>query len=116
MSRVPEIQEAEASPEVAEMYETIKTLNGNTVTRIRSSVFYWAALILLPIGIYLVTEKIYIGATISITLVPCLLLYPLIRFLFGGKDSVAAIVTTVDVEEVLKAKISNALNDKKKRR
>ena len=98
------------------LFETVQILNGNTVTRIKSSAFYYTALVLFPIGIYLLTREIYFGATILITLVPCLLLYPLIRFLFGGKDSVAAVVTTIVVEEVVKAKVSDALREKKKKR
>lgn len=102
--------------ETMTLFETVQILNGNTVTRIKSSAFYYTALVLFPIGIYLLTREIYFGATILITLVPCLLLYPLIRFLFGGKDSVAAVVTTIVVEEVVKAKVSDALREKKKKR
>ena len=52
------------------------------------------------------------------TLSPCFLIYPIIRFLvFGGKDSVAAVVTTVIVEEVIKSEIKGAIKksqDKKR--
>ena len=55
------------------------------------------------------------------TMCPFLLLYPLIRFLFfGGRDSVAAVVTTAVVEEGIKMVARDtferkSLNDKKKR-
>jgi hypothetical protein len=49
---------------------------------------------------------------------PILLLYPIIRFLFGGKDSLVAVVGTVVVEEVIKSqivkKIEKAGSKKKK--
>lgn len=98
------------------LQETVKTLNGNTVTRVKSSVFFWAAFVAFSVGVYLLTQEIYVGASLIITLAPCLLLYPLIRLLFGGKDSVAAVVTTVVVEEVVKSKVINALEKKKRKR
>ena len=98
------------------IYETVKTLNENTVTRIKSSVFYWLAIILFPLGIYLISKEILFGGVfLSLFLVPCLIFYPPIRFLFGGKDSVAAVVTTVVVEEILKAEIHKAIKKRKKR-
>ena len=98
------------------IYETIKTINGNTVTRIKSSIFYWLAIISFILGAYLLYEGILIGGFLSLTLAPFLILYPPIRFLFGGRDSVAAVVTTAVVEEVLKAKIGDASSDKRKKR
>ena len=50
------------------------------------------------------------------TLAPCFLLYPTIRFLFGGKDSVAAAITTVVVEEVTKTALMGSLDKGKKKR
>ena len=98
------------------LQETVKTLNGNIVTRVKSSVFFWAAFLAFAVGVYLLTQEVYVGASLIITLAPCLLLYPLIRLLFGGKDSVAAVVTTVVVEEVVKSKVINALEKKKRKR
>lgn len=98
------------------IYETVKTLNGNNVTRIKSSIFYWLSAILFILGVHLLTKQILFGGFLSLTLAPFLILYPPIRFLFGGRDSVAAVVTTAVVEEVLKAKIGDALSDKKKKR
>ena len=98
------------------LYETVETLNGNRVTRIKSSFFYWASLISFVFGIYLISQEILFGAALSITLAPGLLMYPPVRFLFGGKDSVVAVVATGIFEEVLKAKIGEILGDKKKKR
>ena len=43
------------------------------------------------------------------------MLYPLVRFLFGGKDSLVAVATTAIVEEVLKDKIGKSFEKKKRR-
>ena len=99
------------------VYETITAINGNKVKRVKSSIFYWMGSITFAIGIYLVSvEEVGIGTTLILMVAPCLFLYPAIRFLFGGKDSVAAVLTTVVVEEVLKSAIGNALTENKKRR
>ena len=56
------------------------------------------------------------GIFFILFLAPCLFLYPIIRFLFfGGKDSVAAVVTTVVTEEVIKATVKNKIEQHKKR-
>ena len=56
------------------------------------------------------------GIFFILFLAPCLFLYPIIRFLFfGGKDSVAAVVTTVVTEEVIKATVKNKIDQGKKR-
>jgi hypothetical protein len=59
-----------------------------------------------------------VGGFLVLTLAPCLLLYPLIRFLFGGKDSVGAVITTAVVEEIVKGEIFKAIerSSRKKRR
>ena len=96
-------------------FETAEAINGNRVTRIKSSLFYWTGLVFFIIGIWMVAEKgWFIGAGLSLTLAPCLVLYPPIRFLFGGKDSVAGVVATVVVEEVIKHKITNKIEKRKR--
>jgi hypothetical protein len=57
-----------------------------------------------------------VGGSLVMTLTPCLLLYPLIRFLFGGKDSVGAVITTVVVEELMKGQIFKAIDGSSKRK
>ena len=96
-------------------YETVEALNGNKVTRIKSALFYWAGFGCLFVGLYLLTEGLSVGAGLIMLAAPCLWLYPLIRFLFGGKDSVGAIVATVVVEEVLKNEIKKSSEKRKKR-
>ena len=72
----------------------------------------------IPLGIYLIIEfEMLIGLALIILLSPCFLLYPIIRFfVFGGKDSVAAVVTTVVVEEVIKSKIKDTYKKSQKKK
>ena len=57
-----------------------------------------------------------VGIFLILFVAPCLFLYPVIRFLFfGGKDSLAAVVTTVVTEEVIKATVKKKIEKHKKR-
>ena len=67
--------------------------------------FYFLGFFCLPVGIFLITKENLFGVFLIFTACPCFFLYPLVRFLFGGKDSVAAVVGTVVIEEVLKSNI-----------
>lgn len=96
-------------------YETVKAINGNKVTRLKSALFYWAGFGCFFAGIFLLTQELSIGAALIMFASPCLLLYPLIRFLFGGKDSVGAIIATAVVEEVLKDEIRKSGKKKNRR-
>ena len=92
-------------------FETITTINGNReIRRLKTSVIILVGLSFIPLGVYLLIEfEMFFGATLIIFLSPCFLLYPIIRFFVsGGKDSIAAVVTTVVVEEVIKSKIKDA--------
>lgn len=97
-------------------YETVRMMTGNHVTRLRSSLFYWGGTASFITGVILLSRESLSGGFLVLTLTPFLLLYPLIRFLFGGKDSLAAVVTTVVVEELLKQQIQKAVNKSSKRR
>lgn len=90
-------------------YETIRAFSGNYVSRVRSSLFYWGALLSFGAGVTLLYYNYMSGGFLILTLTPCLLLYPLIRLLFGGKDSVGAVVSTAVVEEVTKGEILKAI-------
>lgn len=98
------------------IYETVEAINGKEVKRLKSSLFYWSGLLSIGVGIYLVSEEMMIGGFLIITVGPFFLLYPLVRFLIGGKDSVGGVIATAVLEEVLKQKIENALTNKDKRR
>jgi hypothetical protein len=78
--------------------------------------FYWGALLSFVTGITLLYHGYMVGGSLVMTLTPCLLLYPLIRFLFGGKDSVGAVITTVVVEELMKGQIFKAIDGSSKRK
>ena len=97
---------------VSLLFEKVETINGKRqFVRLKSSVILWMGALCIPLGIYLVaTHEIYFGAFLIMTLSLCLLLYPIIRFfLSGGKDSIAAVVTEIVVEEVTKGIIEHAL-------
>lgn len=111
------MEEEKTSPAPSKWpFETVRMLNGKYKERIQSSIFYWCSLISFSIGIYLISNEKFIGAFFCITLTPFLLLYPLVRFLFGGKDSVGVVVATAVVEEVIKHKITKAIDEKSKKR
>ena len=93
------------------LLETVKTINGNReIRRVKTSVILLLGISFIPLGLYLLIKfEMFFGATLIIFLSPCFLLYPIIRFFVsGGKDSVAAVVTTVVVEEVIKSQIKGA--------
>ena len=103
------------------LFEDVETFKAKRVVRrLSTNTILVSSLLCIPFGIWLLTDEIYVGATLIFTICPCLLLYPLIRTLFfGGKDSVAGVVTTVIVEEVTKAGINSAIKkmtDKDSRR
>lgn len=98
-------------------FENYETLRGRKVTRVRSSVFFLASLASFIIGILMFDNgNLKSGILLIFTVVPILLLYPAVRFFFGGKDSLVAVVGTVVVEEVVKKGIINSLNEKEKRK
>ena len=99
--------------------EDYKTLNGGIKKRVRSSVFLFMSLLSLIFGLFLLDlGYLKLGVFCWITLFPIFLLYPIIRFLFGGKDSLAAAVGTVVIEEVVKSQIIKKIekSGKKKKR
>jgi hypothetical protein len=88
-----------------EIHEEVESLNGTKVRRVKSSLIYGLGWTCLIVGIILVVNEIMIGGTLILFLFPCLMIYPFVRYMFGGKDSVVGVVTTVVVEEVLKNEI-----------
>ena len=99
------------------IFENYETLSGRKVTRVKSSVFYLAALASFIVGILMFDDgNLRAGILLIFTFVPIFLLYPIIRFFFGGKDSLVAVVGTVVVEEVVKKGIINSVNKTEKRK
>ena len=101
------------------IFEEAQTINGKkTFVRIKTSIFLLLGFASFPLGVYMIlAHDNFFGFTVFTLLGPCLLLYPLIRFLlFGGRDSVAAVVTTVVVEEVLKAGVKKKFKEYEKKK
>ena len=95
-----------------------KTLTRKEKTKepIPAAFFFWGAAISFTTGLYAILElKQLWGIGLILTVTPCLLLYPIIRFLFFGKDSIGAAITTIVVEEYLKNKLMNAGKNKRDR-
>lgn len=86
-------------------YEEVDTLRGRKVVRLKSSLFGWSALASFSAGIALLLNQYPIGAFFAFTISPCLLLYPLVRALCGGKDSVFGLIATFVIEELIKHKL-----------
>lgn len=84
----------------------------------KSSTILLGGLGSLAIGVVLILYyQSALGLFFILFLTPCLFLYPVIRFLFfGGKDSVAAAVTTVITEEVIKAGIKNKIENRQRKK
>tara|TARA_B110000438_G_C15473941_1_gene504333 strand:+ start:177 stop:479 length:303 start_codon:yes stop_codon:yes gene_type:complete len=99
------------------IYETIKTFNEKReIKRVKTSIILWSGFACIPLGVILISNGFLFGATLIFILSPILFIYPLIRyFIFGGRDSVAAVVTTAVVEEVVKSKIIDSITDHKKK-
>lgn len=96
--------------------ENCRSRNGKTFRRIRSSAFIWASLISLIVGVDLLYRQVVFGAFLVLTAAPFLLLYPVVRAIFGGKDSIGAAVVTAVVEETLKDQVSKHVQNKHGRR
>jgi hypothetical protein len=95
--------------------EIVEDLTGKKIKRYKSGNVYILGFLFLIIGIALVSNGNGVGGFLVLTLFPICMLYPAVRFLFGGKDSVGAVVATAVVEEVLKNKIKKSFENKKKK-
>jgi hypothetical protein len=102
-----------------QVFEIITNLKGHQVKRVRTILILRAAYFLIFISAILIWvglsyEKfnlLKVGIFVLLTLTPCFLLYPLIRFCIGGKDSLLGIALTVAVEVGLKNKINKAIEN-----
>ena len=94
------------------IFEEIILSDGKTIKRLKSSVFYWLSLISFLIGIEFI-DRGYGFFFLIITLAPFFLLYPLFRYLFGGRDSIASVIFTFIINEIFKESLKNKLSDKK---
>jgi len=97
------------------LIETVTNLNGKEVTRVRTSLILCAAFLVTLIGLYLVIEGVQItdektlriGVLLLLTIAPFMLLYTVVRFLIGGRDSLLGFLLTLFLEHVLKKKMIN---------
>jgi len=96
---------------VMNIYEEVETLKGQKIQQIKSSIFYRTGWVCLILGIVLISNEMWSGGSLVLTVFLCLMLYPLIRFLLGGKDGLLPMVITFIVEEVLKNKFINILEN-----
>ena len=96
--------------------EEHQTRSGEKTQRVKSGIFYWASFWSFIIGMVLVVNEVFFGFALIMTACPALALYPLVRFLFGGKDSVWSAVWTFILEEFLKGKAAEIIDGKKRKR
>lgn len=98
------------------VYEEYETPKGEKITRIKSGFFYLLGFGALALGTYLAGEGERVAIPLLFLVAPFLFLYPLVRFLFGGKGGLLPALVTVILEEYLKISIHRAANKKNKRR
>jgi len=97
------------------LIETVTNLNGKEVTRVRTSLILCGAFLVTLIGLYFVIEGVQItdekmlriGVLLLLTIAPFMLLYTVVRFLIGGRDSLLGFLLTLFLEHVLKKKMIN---------
>ncbi len=105
-----------------EIQEEIQNLRGEKVTRIKTSVIHGVGFFSLILGIvfFYVAYKhglryvMTVGGLLIFFVFPVTLVYPVVRFLIGGKDSVFGFVASVAIEEYLKGKVKNHLKRDRK--
>jgi hypothetical protein len=103
--------------------ETVRNLNGQPVERVRTNLILRVAYLMIFISIVFIWAGLSYDKSILfnaglfalLTVTPFLLLYPLIRFFIGGKDSLLGIALTVAIEVGLKNKINKAIEKHERR-
>ncbi|MEX0899800.1 MAG: ankyrin repeat domain-containing protein [Gammaproteobacteria bacterium] len=83
---------------------------------IPASYFYIGSVVAVIAGLAAIANEKWVGASILLTLSPCLLLYPAVRWALGGKDSGLAAVSTFVLEEILKRKLIKRHDGSNRRR
>jgi hypothetical protein len=96
---VPDAAAVEASPEESSHWLFEYRLG---IARLRSEVFYWGAFTSCVAGLYFLGNGIILGTLLMLTVAPALALYPLMRFLLGGRDSKLAALAAFALQELLK--------------
>jgi len=104
-----------------EFKEEIMNLRNEKVFRIKSGVIIVAGLLSLFLGIMLIVISlkydvqylITIGSIFIFFVFPVSLIYLVVRFFMGGRDTVLGFLIAIVFEEYLKGKIKNRNEDKK---
>jgi hypothetical protein len=97
-------------------FEDLTLQNGSIHTRFKSGFFYSASIIAFVSGFIMLFNDLPLGGFLILTASPFFLLYPLVRFFFGGKDGLLPAVVTFVAQEVIKSKIQSSLDKNKKKR
>ena len=97
-------------------FEDLRLEDGSIHTRFKSGLFYYASIISFISGWIMLINDLPLGGFLIITASPFFLLYPLVRFLFGGKGGLLPAVVTFLAQEVIKSKIQSSLDKNKKKR
>ncbi len=102
-----------------EITELVTNLSGQKVERVKTSLIQKSAFACILIAMLLLMSGFYwrisilisMGSLLLATFVPLMLLYPIIRFLLGGKDSVLGLILTVVIEHELKQNLNKKLKN-----
>ncbi len=94
--------------------ECVLNFNEQEVVRVKSVLFYLIGLLSAVVGIVMILFQIPGGPFLFLNCT-ILFLYPAVRFLFGGKDSVLAMVWTIVFDFYLKSKIEDSIKKSRKK-
>ncbi len=113
MNNEKQSAELEVKP-IPYLNETVINYNGQKVVRIKSSFFYLVGMLSVVAGIIMMSYEIP-GGTFLFLNCTIFFLYPAVRFLFGGKDSVAGVIATFVVDAFIKSKIEESVKKRRKK-
>jgi|LakMenEpi03Aug12_release.lakeMendotaPanAssembly.Ray.scaffolds.fasta_scaffold2969549_1 hypothetical protein len=105
-----------------EFKEEIRNFKNERVYRIKAGVIIGGGLLCLVSGLiffwlsiaYGIRYMSTFGGILTFFVFPVTLVYPVVRFFMGGRDSVLGLVISVVLEEYLKGKIKNKMREDKK--
>lgn len=80
--------------------EVVTSGRENYAKRLKSAVFYWAGVIAFMSGLAMLHQEYVKGAILALALTPCLMLYPMFRFLFGETGSADSRAVRTAIKEV----------------
>ncbi len=106
-----------------EFKEEIRNFKDERVYRIKTGVIIGGGLLCLVLGFiffwlsiaYGIRYMSTLGGILAFFVFPVTLVYPVVRFFMGGRDSVLGLVISVVIEEYLKGKIKNKMREENKK-